>query len=88
MRTREEAIKNRDAALGELAKTQAAERGRLEELERKVEAKKVDLNAKAKVLAEDHAAFALLEKRSREALKSLYEKGLERPLTTDEDGPA
>nr|XP_020191697.1 MAP7 domain-containing protein 1-like [Aegilops tauschii subsp. strangulata] len=87
MRTREEAIKNRDAALGELAKTQAAERGRLEELERKVEAKKVDLDAKAKVLAEDRAAFALLEKRSHEALKSLYEKGLERPLTTDEDGP-
>ena len=53
-----------------------------------MEAKKVDLDAKAKVLAEDRAAFALLEKRSREALKSLYEKGLEMPLTTDEDGPA
>ena len=61
---------------------------RLEELERKVEAKGVDLDAKAKVLAENRAAFALLEKRSREALKSLYEKGLEKSLATNEDGPA
>ena len=41
-----------------------------------------------KVLAEDREAFSLLEKRSSVALKSLYEKGLEKPLTTDEDGPA
>nr|XP_020191660.1 MAP7 domain-containing protein 1-like [Aegilops tauschii subsp. strangulata] len=61
MRDREDAIKNRDAELGELAKAQAAERDRLEELERK---------------------------RSRVALKSLYEKGLEKLLTTDKDGPA
>ena len=71
-----------------MAKAQAAERSRLEELERKVEAEKADLGAKAKVLTEDRAAFALLKNRSRAALKSLYEKGLERPLTTDEDGPA
>ena len=45
------------------------------------------LDAKVKVLAEDREAFSLLEKRSSVALKSLYEKGLEKPLTTDEDGP-
>nr|XP_020182760.1 MAP7 domain-containing protein 1-like [Aegilops tauschii subsp. strangulata] len=88
MRAWEDAIKNRDAELGELAKTQAAERGLAEELERKVEAKKVNLDARAKVLAEDHVAFSLLEERSRVALKSLYEKGLEKPLTTEKDGPA
>nr|XP_020199342.1 spindle pole body component 110-like [Aegilops tauschii subsp. strangulata] len=88
MRAREDAIKNRNAELGELAKAQATECSRLEELERKVELKGADLDAKAKVLAEDRAAFALLEKRSRVALKALYEKGLEKLLTTDEDGPA
>nr|XP_040243767.1 nascent polypeptide-associated complex subunit alpha, muscle-specific form-like [Aegilops tauschii subsp. strangulata] len=88
MRAREDTIKDRDAELGELAKAQTAERGRLEELEQEVKAREVDLDAKAKVLAEDHEAFALLEKRSRVALKVLYEKGLEKPLTTDEDGPA
>ena len=71
-----------------MAKAQATERGRLEELERKVKAEEAELDAKANVLAEDRAAFALLEERSRMALKTLYEKGLEKPLTTDEDGPA
>ena len=88
MKAQEDAIKGRDAELGELAKAQAAERGRLEELERKVKAKEVDLDAKAKVLAEDREAFSLLEKRSSMALKSLYKKGLEKPLTTNEDGPS
>ena len=74
MRARVDAIKDRDAELGELAKAQAAERSRLEELERKVGAREVDLDAKAKVLAEDHEAFALLEKRSHTMLKALYEK--------------
>ena len=60
----------------------------MEELERKVKAEEAELDAKAKVLAEDRAAFMLLEERSRVALKALYEKGLEKPLTTDEDGPA
>ena len=69
-------------------KAQAAEYGRLEERERKVKAGKAELDAQAKVLAEDRAAFALLEERSCVALKALYEKGLEKPLTTDEDGPA
>ena len=39
-------------------------------------------------LAEDRVAFADLEKRSRKALRMLYEHGLEKPLDTDEDGPA
>ena len=64
------------------------ERGRLDELERKVEAKKAQLEAKAKVLAEDRVAFKSLEMRSREALQELYEKGLEKTLMTDDDGPA
>ena len=58
------------------------------ELVRKVKAEEAKLDAKAKVLAEDRTTFALLEERSRVALKTLYEKGLEKPLTTDEDGPA
>ena len=33
-------------------------------------------------------AFADLEKRSRKALKMLYEHDLEKPLDPDEDGPA
>ena len=72
----------------ELEKTQAAERSRLEELEREAKAKEADLDAKAKVLAEDRAAFIDLKERSRVALKTLYENGLERPLATNEDGPA
>ena len=87
MKAREDAVKNRDAELAELGKTQAAERNRLEELERKVKAMEADLDTKARVLAEDRVAFADLEKRSRKALKTLYEHGLEKPLDTDEDGP-
>ena len=64
------------------------ERSRLEELEQKVKAKEAELDAKAKVLAEDRVAFANLEKRSRKALKTLYEHGLEKSPATDEDGPA
>ena len=50
--------------------------------------KEADLNANARVLAKDRVAFADLEKRSRKALKTLYERGLEKLLDTDEDGPA
>ena len=39
-------------------------------------------------MAKDRVAFAELEKRSRKALRTLYEHGLEKPLDTDEDGPA
>ena len=88
MKAREEAVKNRDAELAELAKKQAAERNRLEELEQKMGTREADLDAKARFLAEDRVAFADLEKRSRKALKMLYEHGLEKLLDTDEDGPA
>ena len=88
MKAQEEAVKNRDAELAELGKKQAAERNRLEELERKMGTREADLDAKARVMAEDRVAFADLEKRSRKALKTLYEHGLEKPLDTDEDGPA
>ena len=71
-----------------MGKTQAAERSRLEELEWKVKAREADLDAKARVLAKDRVAFADLEKRSRKALKTLYEHSLEKSLATDEDGPA
>ena len=43
MRAREDAIKDRDAELGELAKAQATEHSRLEELERKAKEKVADL---------------------------------------------
>ena len=65
MKARENAIKGRDAGLEQSAKAQATERGRLEELERKVKAEKAKLDVKAKVLAEDRATFAILEERSR-----------------------
>nr|XP_020177566.1 tol-Pal system protein TolA-like [Aegilops tauschii subsp. strangulata] len=88
MKAREDAITCRDAELEQLARAQAAERSHLEKLEREVEAEKTQLEAKAKVLAEDHAALKSLEERSREALGALYEKGLEKPLVTDDEGPA
>ena len=88
MKAQENAIKNRDAELAELGRTQATERNQLEELKREAKAREADLDAKARVLAEDRVAFADLEKRSRKALKTLYEHGLEKPLDTDEDGPA
>ena len=88
MKAREEAVKNHDAELAELGKKQAAERNRLEELEQKMGTREADLDAKARVLAEDRVAFADLEKRSRKVLKTLYEHGLEKPLDTDKDGPA
>lgn len=71
-----------------MAQAQATERGRLAELERKVQAEKAELDGKAKVRAEDRTTFALLKERAREALKTLYEKGLEKHLATDGDGPA
>nr|XP_020182761.1 actin cytoskeleton-regulatory complex protein PAN1-like [Aegilops tauschii subsp. strangulata] len=88
MKAREDAVKNRDTELAELGKTQAVECNRLEELEQKVKAREADLDAKARVLAEDRMAFADLEERSRKALKTLYEHGPEKSLATDEDGPA
>nr|XP_020177567.1 uncharacterized protein LOC109763120 [Aegilops tauschii subsp. strangulata] len=87
MKAWEDAVRGRDAELEQLAKAQASERSRLEKLEQKVEAEKAELEAKAKVLAEDRAAFKSLEERSRVALRALYEKGLEEPLATDDEGP-
>ena len=49
--------------------------------------READLEAKARILAKDRVALTDLEKRSRKALKTLYEHGLEKPLDTDEDGP-
>nr|XP_040249497.1 uncharacterized protein LOC109774689 [Aegilops tauschii subsp. strangulata] len=83
MKAREDAVRDRDAELEQLAKAQATERGRLEELEQKLTAEKAELEAKAKVLAEDREAFKLLE-----ALRSLYEKGLEESLAASNEGPA
>ena len=51
-------------------------------------AEKAELDAKAKVLAEDRVAFADLEERSRKALKTLYDGGLEKPLAGAKDSPA
>ena len=49
---------------------------------------KVELDSKAKVLAEDRVAFADMEKKARDSLKMLYASGLESPLAGAEDGPA
>ena len=88
MKARDDAVRDRDAELEQLVKAQAMERGRLEELEQKLKAEKAELEAKAKVLAEDREAFKLLEERSQTALQSLYEKGLEEPLAASNEAPA
>ena len=49
---------------------------------------RIELDRKAKVLAEDRVAFAKLEEKAHAALKTLYEGGLEEPLAGEEDGPA
>ena len=48
---------------------------------------RVELDAEAKVLAEDRAAFTRYEERARIALKTLYDGGLEKPLTGAKEGP-
>nr|XP_020185402.1 MICOS complex subunit MIC60-like [Aegilops tauschii subsp. strangulata] len=88
MKAREDAVRGRDTEMEQLGKAQAAERGRLEKLKQEMEAEKAELDAKAKVLAEDREAFQLLEERSHVALRALYEKGLEEPLATNNEGPA
>ena len=57
-------------------------------MERSLKAERTELDAKAKVLAEDRVAFMKMEKRTRAALKTLYESGLEEPLAGAEDGHA
>ena len=81
MKTREAAVKDRDAELDE-------HRGRLETLDQALEAERIKLDGKARVLAEDRVAFAQLEERARASLKTLYDGGLEKPLAGAEDGPA
>ena len=51
MKTREAAVRDRDAELDE-------RRGRLETLEQALEAERIKLDGKARVLAEDRVAFA------------------------------
>ena len=81
MKAREAAAKDWDAKLDEL-------HGRLGALEQALEAKRIELDGKARVLAEDRVAFAKLEVKARTLLKSLYDSGLESPLAGAEDGPA
>ena len=81
MKAREAAIGDRDAEL-------FADRGRLKTLEQKLKAERIELDAKTKVLAEDRAAFTDYGVRSRRALKSLYDDGLEKLLAGATDGPA
>ena len=81
MKACEAASKDRDAKLDE-------RQGRLDALEQALEAKRIELDGKVWVLAEDHVAFAKLEVKARTLLKSLYDRGLESPLAGAEDGPA
>ena len=81
MKAREAAVKDRDAKLKK-------RHDRLGTLEQELEARKVELDGKARVLAEDRVAFAEMEEKARASLKTLYESGLESPLAGEEDGPA
>ena len=81
MKAREAAVKDLDAKL-------KRRRGRLGVLEQELEARKVELDGKARVLSEDRVAFAEMEDKARTSLKTLYESGLESPLAGEEDGPA
>ena len=51
-------------------------------------ARKVELDDKAQVLAEDRVAFMEMEAKARSSLRTLYDSGLETPLSGAEDGPA
>lgn len=81
MKAHEAAVKGRDAMLNK-------RRDRLGALEQELEAKKVTLDGKARVLAEDREAFTEMEVKARSLLRSLYDSGLESPLAGPEDGPA
>ena len=81
MKAREAAIKDRDAKLKKHS-------DRLGMLEQELEARKVELDGKTRVLAEDSMAFTEMEEKARTSLKTLYESGLESPLAGAEDGPA
>src|SRR4051812_7812111 len=81
MKAREAAIEGREAKLKK-------RRDRLGALKKELEVTKVELDGKARVLAEDRVAFADMEKKARSSLKTLYESGLESPLAGAENGPA
>ena len=81
MKAREASTNDRDAKLDE-------RHGCLGALEQALEAKRIELDGKARVLAEDRMAFAKLEVKARTLLNSLYDSGLESPLAGAEDGPA
>ena len=70
MKAREAAVKDWDAKLKK-------HRDRLGALEQELEDRKVELDSKARVLAEDRVAFAEMEEKARTSLKTLYESGLE-----------
>ena len=81
MKAREAAVKDRDAKLKK-------RRDRLGALEQELEARKVELDGNARVLAEDRVALTEMEVKARTLLKTLYDSGLESPLAGEEDGPA
>ena len=81
MKAREAALKEREVKLKKC-------RDRLGALEQELEARKVELDGKARVLAEDRVAFADMEEKAGTSLKTLYDSGLESPLAGKEDGPA
>src|SRR4051812_34427875 len=84
----EEGVKAREAAVkGREAKLKKRH-DRLGVLEQELGARKVELDDKARVLAEDRVAFTEMEKKARSSLKTLYESDLESPLAGAEDGPA
>ena len=81
-------MKAREAAVKELETKIKRRGGCLGALEQELEARKVELDGKARVLAEDRVAFADMEEKARTSLKTLYDSGLESPLAGDEYGPA
>ena len=58
-------MKAREAAVKDLEAKLKRRRGRLGAMEQELEARKVELDGKARVLAEDRVAFAGMEKRAR-----------------------
>ena len=65
MKAREAAVKDWDAKLKK-------RHDRLGALEQELEASKVELDVKARVLAKDRVAFAEMEEKARASLKTLY----------------
>ena len=81
-------MKAREAAVRDLKAKLKRRHDHLGALEQELEARKVELDGKAQVLAEDREAFTETEVKVRGLLKSLYDSGLESPLASAEDGPA